>query len=51
VVTLQRGPMLPASQEVAEPDSAAARWLGIALLTLPLLVLLPFPVPLPNDLP
>lgn len=49
VVTLQRGPVPPAAQEITEPVDEAAKRLGVLLLALPLLVLLPFPLPFAAD--
>ncbi len=49
VVTLQRGPVPPAAQEITEPVDEAAKRLGMLLLALPLLVLLPFPLPIAAD--
>lgn len=43
---LQRGPLLPCSEEVSAPKDAGLRAAGLALLALPLLVLLPYPVDL-----
>lgn len=46
ILLLQRGPILPCEDEISEPQDSKDRWMGIALLLLPLLVLLPFPVEL-----
>jgi Zn-dependent protease len=44
VLTLQRGPLLPCSEELSPlPDDCWERWASIACLLLPLLVLAPFP--------
>ena len=40
VLSLQRGPVLPQSEELSAPEGAT---LGLAILTLPLLTLLPYP--------
>lgn len=40
VLTLQRGPVLPQSEEISAPEGAV---LGLAVLALPLLTLLPYP--------
>lgn len=40
VLTLQRGPVLPQSEELSAPEGAV---LGLAVLALPLLTLLPYP--------
>jgi membrane-associated protease RseP (regulator of RpoE activity) len=41
VLILQRGPILPSREELSEPEDKV---LGIALLTLPLLTLVPYPI-------
>jgi membrane-associated protease RseP (regulator of RpoE activity) len=41
VLILQRGPVLPQREELSAPDNTV---LGIALLTLPLLTLIPYPI-------
>lgn len=41
VITLQRGPVAPQQEELSEPEGVG---LGIALLALPLLTLVPYPV-------
>jgi membrane-associated protease RseP (regulator of RpoE activity) len=46
VLFLQRGPLLPCEDELSVPKDEGARRLGAALLGLPLLMLLPFPVEL-----
>lgn len=46
ILALQRGPILPCQQELAPPQNQINRQLGVALLFLPLLVLLPYPVDL-----
>ncbi len=46
LLALQRGPILPCQQEIAEPEDGGQRRLGLALLFLPLLVLPPLPVDL-----
>jgi len=46
VLVLQRGPVLPCNNEMAEPTDKNAVLRGAALLGLPLLVLLPYPVEL-----
>jgi len=52
VVFLQRGPILPAKEELSSPQDPAARAAAVAVLLLPLLVLLPAPfsVSAPQDL-
>jgi len=52
VVFLQRGPILPAKEELSTPRDPAARAAAVAVLLLPLLVLLPAPfsVSAPQDL-
>lgn len=46
VLFLQRGPLLPCSEELGEPKDEAAITAGLAMLFLPLLVLAPFPTEL-----
>ena len=46
VLVLQRGPVLPCKEELSEPKDQALVNQGIAMLALPLLVLLPYPVQL-----
>lgn len=46
VLFLQRGPVLPCEEELSQPQDESSKLLGAALLALPLLVLLPFPVEL-----
>lgn len=45
VVTLQRGPIVPCNNELSGVTGGAKRAAAIAMLLLPLLVLLPFPLP------
>lgn len=46
VLVLQRGPILPCQEELSQPTDQTARNIGFALLGLPLLVLLPYPIEL-----
>ncbi|KAF8055831.1 EGY2 [Scenedesmus sp. PABB004] len=46
VLALQRGPQLPCQEELSVPTDAGARNTAFALLGLPLLVLLPYPIEL-----
>jgi hypothetical protein len=46
ILTLQRGPILPCQEELSAPQDAGAKNTALALLLLPLLVLLPYPVEL-----
>ena len=52
VVFLQRGPLLPAKEELSAPREPGRRAAAVAVLLLPLLVLLPSPftVSAPQDL-
>lgn len=44
VLLLQRGPIVPQQEELSPPAKEGSVILGIALLVLPLLTLLPYPV-------
>ena len=46
VLVLQRGPILPCQEEISKPADQATRTTAAALLALPLLVLLPYPIEL-----
>lgn len=46
ILTLQRGPILPCQEELSAPQDAGTKNTAVALLLLPLLVLLPYPVEL-----
>lgn len=46
ILTLQRGPILPCQEELSAPQDASTKNAAIALLLMPLLVLLPYPVEL-----
>lgn len=46
ILALQRGPVLPCQEELSVPQDASTRNTATALLLLPLLVLLPYPVEL-----
>lgn len=46
ILTLQRGPILPCQEELSAPQDASTKNTAIALLLMPLLVLLPYPVEL-----
>ena len=43
VIFLQRGPISPQREELSQPESQSDRVLGLCLLSLSLLVLLPYP--------
>lgn len=44
VLVLQRGPILPCQEELSKPSDDAAKNTAFAMLALPLLVLLPYPI-------
>lgn len=46
ILALQRGPVLPCQEELSAPQDDATKKTAYALLLLPLLVLLPYPVEL-----
>lgn len=46
ILALQRGPVLPCQEELSEPTDKSTKRTATALLLLPLLVLLPYPVEL-----
>lgn len=46
VLVLQRGPILPCQEELSQPTDQTSRNTALALLALPLLVLLPYPIEL-----
>lgn len=46
ILALQRGPVLPCQEELSAPQDPSTKNTATALLLLPLLVLLPYPVEL-----